>query len=92
MPAPLPYQPSLYCVVVRGATHTRMRRGRNFVMVTIRTERICDVVGRETLLDKAYGPSRFTKTSERLREGRQPAKQLAFVAVEHGQLVGTVRL
>ena len=61
-------------------------------MVTIRTERSSDAVGRETLLDAAYGPSRFTKTSERLREGRLPAEQLAFVAVEHGRLIGTVRL
>jgi predicted N-acetyltransferase YhbS len=66
--------------------------GKEFVMVTIRTERISDVVGREALLDRAYGPSRFTKTSERLREGRLPAEQLAFVAVDQGRLVGTVRL
>jgi len=61
-------------------------------MVTIRTERFSDVAGRETLLDAAYGPARFTKTSERLREGRLPAEQLAFVAVHQGRLVGTVRL
>ena len=61
-------------------------------MVTIRTERFSDVAGRETLLDAAYGPSRFTKTSERLREGHLPAEQLAFVAVHQGRLVGTVRL
>ena len=61
-------------------------------MVTIRTERFSDAAGRETLLDAAYGPARFTKTSERLREGRVPAEQLAFVAVHQGRLVGTVRL
>ena len=53
-------------------------------MVTIRTERFSDAAGRETLLDAAYGPARFTKTSERLREGRLPAEQLAFVAVHQG--------
>ncbi len=61
-------------------------------MVTIRNERSGDVAAREALLDLAYGPSRFTKTSERLREGRLPAEQLAFVAVERGRVVGTVRL
>jgi predicted N-acetyltransferase YhbS len=66
--------------------------GKEFAMVTIRTECFSDAAGREALLDAAYGPSRFTKTSERLREGRLPAEQLAFVAVDQGRLVGTVRL
>ena len=61
-------------------------------MVTIRSERPVDVIARETLLDTAYGPARFTKTSERLREGRRPAEQLSFVAIEGGRVVGTVRL
>ena len=49
-------------------------------MVAIRLERPADVASREALLDVAYGPVRFTKTSERLREGRLP--ELAFVATE----------
>ncbi len=61
-------------------------------MVTIRDERISDIAAREALLDIAYGSERFTKTSERLREGRLPADRLALVAVEHGQIIGTVRL
>jgi predicted N-acetyltransferase YhbS len=61
-------------------------------MVTIRNERPADVVAREVLLDTAYGSAWFTKTSERLREGRRPAKQLSFVATERGHVVGTVRL
>ncbi len=61
-------------------------------MVTIRNERPGDVAAREALLDLAYGPSRFNKTSERLREGRLPAEQLAFVAAEAGRVVGTVQL
>ena len=59
-------------------------------MVTIREEKIADVAAREVLLDQAYGASRFTKTSERLREGRCPV--LSLVAVERGRIVGTVRL
>jgi predicted N-acetyltransferase YhbS len=59
-------------------------------MVAIRHERPADVAAREALLDVAYGPVRFTKTSERLREGRLP--ELAFVATEGRRVVGTVRL
>ena len=59
-------------------------------MISIRTERPADVAAREALLDVAYGPVRFTKPSQRLRERREPA--LSFVAHEHGRVIGTVRL
>jgi predicted N-acetyltransferase YhbS len=61
-------------------------------MITIRNERPADVAAREALLDVSYGPVRFAKASERLREGRLPADGLSLAAVEHGRLVGTVRL
>jgi predicted N-acetyltransferase YhbS len=61
-------------------------------MITIRQERPTDIVAREALLDLSFGRGRFDKTSERLREGRLPAEDLSFVAVEHGRVVGTVRL
>ena len=61
-------------------------------MVTIREEKFADVAAREALLDEAYGAVRFTKTSERLREGRLPAAGLSLVATDHGRIVGTVRL
>jgi predicted N-acetyltransferase YhbS len=61
-------------------------------MVTIRQEKASDVAARETLLDLAYGAVRLSKPSARLRGGRAPARGLAFVAVENGQIVGTVRL
>jgi predicted N-acetyltransferase YhbS len=59
-------------------------------MVTVREERPGDGAARDALLDVAYGPARFTKASERLREGRLPA--LALVASEGRRIVGTVRL
>jgi predicted N-acetyltransferase YhbS len=59
-------------------------------MVAIRQERPADVAAREALLDVSYGPVRFTKTSERLREGRLP--ELSFVATEGRRIIGTVRL
>jgi predicted N-acetyltransferase YhbS len=61
-------------------------------MINIREERASDVVARENLLDQAYGAVRFTKASERLREGRLPVKGLSLVALERGQIVGTIRL
>ena len=45
---------------------------------------------REALLDRVFGPARFAKTSERLREGRLPV--LALSARLGGRLVGSVRL
>ncbi|NWG26661.1 MAG: N-acetyltransferase [Pseudorhodoplanes sp.] len=61
-------------------------------MITIRQERLADDAAREALLDRSYGPSRFAKTSQRLREDRLPAGGLSFVATEGRKIVGTVRL
>jgi predicted N-acetyltransferase YhbS len=61
-------------------------------MFTIRKEKPADTAAREALLDLAYGPVRFSKTSELLRAGRQAARGLSFVAIDEGRLVGTVRL
>ncbi len=59
----------------------------------VRDETIADVAAREALLDAAFGPTRFAKTCERLREGRRPAEGLALVAESaDGRLIGTVRL
>lgn len=59
----------------------------------VRDERPGDVAARERLLDAAFGPNRFAKTCERLREGRRPAEHLALVAEDAaGRLIGTVRL
>jgi predicted N-acetyltransferase YhbS len=61
-------------------------------MVTIRNETFADIEAREDLLDRVWGPARFEKTAERLREGRYPADKLSFVAEDDGNVVGTVRL
>ncbi len=48
---------------------------------------------REALLDRAMGPGRKRKSSEKLRRGRLPAGGLAFVARNSdGGVIGTVRL
>ncbi|WP_163267757.1 GNAT family N-acetyltransferase [Chelativorans alearense] len=59
----------------------------------IAPETPADVPAREALLDRAMGPKRKRKSSEKLRRGRLPAEGLAFVARgPDGSLVGTVRL
>ena len=56
----------------------------------IRTETDADVAAVEALVLAAFGPGRFAKTAERLREG---ADQVAgFVAHSEGLLMGSVRL
>jgi len=45
------------------------------------------------LLDRAMGPKRRKKSSEKLRRGRRPSEGLAFVARDaSGAVMGTVRL
>jgi predicted N-acetyltransferase YhbS len=58
--------------------------------LAIEAEIRADVVAREALLDAAFGPSRFEKTCERLRAGREPA--FAWSLIEDGRLIGTIRL
>lgn len=58
----------------------------------IREERASDYAAREDLLDAAFGVGRHEKTCERLREGREPAQGLSFIAETDGDLIGTVRL
>ncbi len=58
--------------------------------ILIRSETVADADAREDLLESAFGPARFEKTCERLREGRLPA--IALVAEHDGRIVGSVRL
>jgi len=44
----------------------------------------------ERIVADAFGPGRFVKTAERLREGSRPIA--GFVAREDGRVVGSVRL
>lgn len=56
-------------------------------------EATADAAAREALLDRAMGPGRKRKSSEKLRRGRRPSEGLAFVACDAtGSVVGTVRL
>ncbi|TGQ71197.1 N-acetyltransferase [Mesorhizobium sp. M00.F.Ca.ET.186.01.1.1] len=56
-------------------------------------ETSADVAAREALLDRAMGPKRKAKSSEKLRRGRRPSEGLAFVVRDaSGAVMGTVRL
>ena len=58
---------------------------------TIRPERPEDAPLVEALNRTAFGPGRFAKSAYRLREGVSQVGALAFVAIEEGQLRGSVR-
>ncbi len=45
----------------------------------------------EGLIERAFGPGRFAKTAERLRENSAPLLDLSFVAWSEGEAVGCVR-
>ena len=68
-------------------------RGEITPAFTISAETGADVAAREALLDRAMGPARRRKSSEKLRRGRRPSEGLAFVARDgEGAVIGTVRL
>jgi len=46
----------------------------------------------EALLDRAFGPGRFAKVSERVREFADFAPELSFCALEGDKVVGVVRM
>jgi predicted N-acetyltransferase YhbS len=45
----------------------------------------------EALLDRAFGPGRFVKVSERVREVAEFAPELSFLAWAGGEILGVVR-
>lgn len=59
-------------------------------LIAIAPEAPGDAFGIESVVAAAFGPGRFAKTAERLREGSEPIA--GFVAREGGRIVGSVRL
>jgi predicted N-acetyltransferase YhbS len=60
--------------------------------ITLAPERPADAPSAAALVERAFGPGRYAKAAERLREGNHFIPELSFVAREGGRLVGTVRL
>ena len=85
--------PALAAVAVSSVANSGLGRRLRPVAPSfrIRDERPRDEAAREALLDRSFGPGRFTKTCERLREGRLPADGLSFVALDGATVVGTLR-
>ena len=57
----------------------------------IRPERPEDAPSVEALNEASFGPGRFAKSAYRLREGVDPVAGLSFVAIEDGELRGSIR-
>ena len=51
-----------------------------------------DFAAVESLIDAAFGPGRYTKTAERLREGNHHLEGVSVVAREGGAVVGCARM
>jgi predicted N-acetyltransferase YhbS len=60
--------------------------------LTLKPEQPQDCPLVEALLDRAFGPGRFTKSSERVREIADYAPDLSLCAWEAGNLLGVVRM
>ena len=60
--------------------------------LTFRHEAPEDQPAIEALLDRAFGPGRFVKSSERVRELAEFAPELSFCAWSDGKLLGVVRM
>lgn len=55
-------------------------------------ERPDDHTAVDALIERAFGPGRYAKAAERLREGNHPLLDLSFVARQGGEIVGCVRM
>lgn len=51
-----------------------------------------DAAGVASLIERAFGPGRYAKAAERLREHNSPLLDISFVAWLDGRLVGCVRM
>lgn len=58
----------------------------------LRAERPADSALAEGLIERAFGPGRYAKAAERLREGSRPILDLSFVAWRGETAVGCVRM
>ena len=69
-----------------------MSLAADIALPPLAAERLKDAPQVDRLILAAFGPGRFAKAAERLREGRAPYLDLSFVAWDRGRAVGCVRL
>jgi predicted N-acetyltransferase YhbS len=55
-------------------------------------EQAHDAVVVDALIDRAFGPGRYAKAAERLREHNRPLLDISYVAFCGGALIGCVRM
>ena len=60
--------------------------------LTLAPERPADAPLADAVIARAFGPGRYAKAAERLREGNEPIAALSFMAWIAGRAVGCVRL
>lgn len=60
--------------------------------LTILPEAPADAAEVGELVERSFGPGRYAKSAERLREGNRLLPELSFVARQDGVLVGSVRM
>ena len=60
--------------------------------LVIAPEAPADASKAQGLVDRVFGPGRYAKAAERLREGNRFIPELSFVAREAGRIVASVRL
>lgn len=60
--------------------------------VSLTSEKPSDGLAVDALIDRAFGPGRYAKAAERLREGRGPTCELSVVAWAGEVIIGCARL
>lgn len=60
--------------------------------LAISPEAPADAADVHELVERTFGPGRYAKSAERLREGNRVLPELSFVARQDGILVGSVRM
>jgi predicted N-acetyltransferase YhbS len=65
---------------------------RPTLSLTIAPERADQARAVDALINRAFGPGRYAKVSERLREGNRQRMDLSFVAAAGEEVIGAVRL
>jgi predicted N-acetyltransferase YhbS len=86
---------AIYLPPARAEASGRVFLGRRRAgagKIDLRAETQADREAVDSLIDAAFGPGRFAKAAERLREGREPWGEISVTAWVGNTLAGAVRL
>lgn len=65
--------------------------GQEIPVITLVPLDTVDTTAVEALLDRAFGPDRFTRTAYAIRGDGAAIAALSFAAIDHGALVGSIQ-